>query len=138
MDEKTQITFLPTQTNDEDGLPNPAEVVVLFSSTVAFGPGAAPHYRCFYFDASINLDQNTDNSLGLQVSFDKGTTWVANDATATVAISNANADGRNVRSFYVAPYSDWRIVYTNGAVKQGTFQVQMIIDHSQRGVTAIV
>lgn len=123
--DKTRIPYTGS------ALPGNAEVITLFSSTAAFGPRAATHYRCFWFDVGLQVDQNAANSLQLQKSADGGTTWT-NAGTATT-INSGTAGGHSVTSFFVSPYADWRVVYTNGATPQTTFQVDMVIDHTSRG-----
>ena len=115
-------------------LPGNAEVVVLFSSTAAFGSRCSNHYQCHYFDVSLDVDQNVDNSVQLQVSDDGGTNFHL--IGATVAVSNASAAGAVPTCFYVGPYQDWRVVYTNGATPQTSFGVNMCIDHCSRGTVA--
>lgn len=128
MANKTRITY------SGSALPGNAEVVVLFNSTTAFGARAATHYSCYFFDVSLDVDQNTDNTVQLQVSDDGGTTFHL--VGAAVAITNASAAGAAPVCFYVAPYADWQIVYTNGATPQTSFGVNMIIDHCSRGSVA--
>ena len=118
--DKTRVTY------SGSALPGNAEAITLFSSTTAFGRRAAPHYRCFWFDVALQTDANADNELQLQKSADGGTTWV--DAGAAVTIGT----GHTVSEFFVSPYADWRVVYTNGATPQTTFAVDMVIDHSSR------
>lgn len=118
----------PTYTGS--ALPGNAEVITLFSSTAAFGARAATHYRCFWFDVALQVDQNADNSLQLQKSTNGGTTWT--NAGAAVTINSGTTGGHSVTSFFVSPYADWRVVYTNGATPQTAFQVDMAIDHTSR------
>jgi hypothetical protein len=106
-------------------LPGNAELTVLFSSTVAFGPRAAPHYRCFWFDIALET-ASAGNTVQLQKSGDGGVTWV--NAEAATAIGA----GHTVTELYVAPYADWRVLYTNGATPQTVFNVDMGIDHTSR------
>jgi len=120
--EKTRVTYTGS------ALPGNAEAITLFSSTTAFGKRAAPHYRCFWFDVALQVDQNADNTLQLQKSADGGTNWT--NAGAAVTINSATP--HVVTSFFVSPYADWRVVYTNGTTPQTTFQVDMVIDHTSR------
>lgn len=106
-------------------LPGNAEAIVLFNSTVAFGARAAPHYRVFWVDVDITTDQAAGTqTVALQKSNDGGTTWVT-VGTATVVIN-----GQTRESFYVAPYQDFRILYTNGTTPQTTFAVDLALDHN--------
>lgn len=123
-DEKTKVPYTGS------ALPGNAEAIVLFSSTTAFGARAAPHYRCFWFDVALLVDQNAANTLQLQKSANGGTTWV--NAEPAVTINSGTAGGNSVTDFFVSPYADWRVVYTNGATPQTTFQVDMVIDHMSR------
>jgi hypothetical protein len=112
-------------------LPGNAESIVLFNSTVAFGPRAAPHYRCFWVDVAIQTDQAAGTqTVALQKSSDGGTTWV------TVGTPTAVINGGTVVSFFVAPYQDFRILYLNGSTPQTTFAVDLVIDHSSRASAA--
>jgi hypothetical protein len=120
--DKTRITYAGS------ALPGAAEVVVMFSSTTAFGKRAATHYRCFWFDVALQIDANADNTLTLQKSADGGTTWVAVGAATTVNVATPSS----VNKFFVSPYADWRVVWTNGAVAQTLFSVDMVIDHTSR------
>ncbi len=122
--EKTRVTYTGS------ALPGNAEVITLFSSTVAFGARSATHYRCFWFDVALLLDQNAANTLQLQKSADGGVTWV--NAAPAVTINSGTTGGNSVTTFFVSPYADWRVVYTNGATPQTTFQVDMVIDHTSR------
>jgi hypothetical protein len=133
---KTRIPFQSNQTvAGALGMPNlPAggEVVILFNSTVAFGPRSATHYQCHFFDVSIDIDQNTDNTVKLQYSQDGGVTFIDAENTGTT-ISNADQDSVRAVRFSVDLYQDWRVVWTNGSVNQGVFNVNMGIDHCSRG-----
>jgi hypothetical protein len=112
-------------------LPGNAESIVLFNSAVAFGPRAAPHYRCFWVDVAIQTDEAAGTqTVALQKSADGGTTWV------TVGTPTAVIDGGTVVSFFVAPYQDFRILYVNGTTPQTLFAVDLVIDHSSRASAA--
>src|SRR5512139_768080 len=117
-DDKTRVTYTGS------ALPGNAEAIVLFSSTTAFGPRAAPHYRCFWFDVELQTDQAAGTqTLALQKSADGGTTWV------TVGTATPITSGQTQVSFFVSPYADFRVVYTNGTTPQTTFAVDMAIQH---------
>lgn len=122
MDDKTYIPYTGA------ALPGNAEVVILFSSTAMFGKKAAVHYGCFWFDVAIQASQG--GSLLLQRSIDGGVNYV-NAGTSIVV-----AAGNSVNSFFVSPYADWRVVFTNGATPQTQFIVEMVIDHQSRGSLA--
>jgi len=113
-------------------LPGNAEVVVLFSSTTAFGSRAAPHYNVYFVDVSITADQAAGTqTVKLQRSIDGGTTW------ADVPGSSTNVGTAIVpASFYVGVYRDFRVVYTNGTTPQTTFDVELVLDHESRGSVA--
>jgi len=112
-------------------LPGNAESIVLFNSSVAFGPRAAPHYRCFWVDVAIQTNQAAGTqTVALQKSADGGTTWV------TVGTPTAVVNGGTVVSFFVAPYQDFRILYLNGTTPQTLFAVDLVIDHSSRASAA--
>lgn len=119
--DKTRVTYTGS------ALPGNAEVITLFSSTTAFGKRCATHYRCFWFDVALNTDQAAGTqTMQLQKSADGGVTWV--NAEAAVAVGSGNTLGE----FFVSPYADWRVVYTNGTTPQTTFAVDMVIDHTSR------
>lgn len=119
--DKTRITY------SGSALPGNAESVVLFSSTVAFGPRAATHYRCFWFDVAITTDEAAGTqTVRLEKSIDGGTTWI------TVGTPTNVGDGNTSEEFFVSPYQDWRVVYLNGSTPQTLFGVDMVIDHSSR------
>lgn len=104
-------------------LPGNAEVIVLFSTTVAFGPRCAVHYRMTFIDIATQTDQGS-NTLQLQKSADGGVTWVAAGASSAVGT------GHVLTQIYVTPYEDWRVLYTNGATPQTTFAVDIVIRHA--------
>ncbi len=112
-------------------LPGNAESIVLFNSSVAFGPRAAPHYRCFWVDVAIQTNHAAGTqTVALQKSADGGTTWV------TVGTATNVVNGGTVVSFFVAPYQDFRILYVNGTTPQTLFAVDLVIDHSSRASAA--
>ena len=112
-------------------LPGNAEAIVLFSSTVAFGARAAPHYRCYWVDVAIQTDEAAGTqTVALQKSNDGGTTWI------TVGTPTDVGDGHTLASFFVAPYQDFRILYTNGTTPQTLFGVDLSIDHNSRSNAA--
>ncbi len=120
-DEKTRVTYTGS------ALPGNAESVVLFSSTVAFGARAAPHYRCFWVDVAIQADQAAGTqTVRLEKSVDGGTNWI------TVGTPTAVASGHTSKEFFVSPYQDFRIVYLNGTTPQTAFAVDLVIDHMSR------
>lgn len=113
-------------------LPGNAEEIVLFSSTVAFGARAAPHYRCFWVDVAIQTDEAAGTqTVRLEKSNDGGVTWV------TVGTPTAVVDGHTSEEFFVSPYQDFRIVYLNGTTPQtAIFAVDLVIDHTSRSAAA--
>lgn len=120
MSHKTYVTYDGT-------LPGAAEEVVFVSSTTFFGPRAAPHARCYWVDVAIQAD-NDDGAptLELQKSNDGGVTWI------TVGTPTVINDGHTLNFFFVNPYADWRIVFTNGTTPQASFYVDLVIDHTSR------
>lgn len=115
--EKTRVTYTGP------ALPGNAEVIIMFSTTVAFGPRCAPHYRMTFIDIATQTDQGS-NTLQLQKSTDGGVTWVA------VGAATAVGTGHVLTQLYVTPYADWRVVYTNGATPQGLFNVDIALRHA--------
>lgn len=132
--QKTYIPFKSSQTDDNDGLPAAAEVVVLFNSVTAMPPGENLHnYGDFYwFTYSIAPGTNTTgNSVTAQYSNNRGTTWNEFYASATnepVGDATTHTD-----EIFIGPYKDIRVLFTNGALKQATFAVNMTLDASERG-----
>lgn len=120
----TEKTYVPYKGT---ALPGNAESIVLFSSTVAFGPRAAPHYRCYWVDVAITTDEAAGTqTVRLEKSNDGGTTWI------TVGTPTAVGDGNTAEEFFVSPYQDFRIVYLNGTTPQTLFAVDLVIDHTSR------
>ena len=108
-------------------LPGNAETIVLFSSTVAFGSRAAPHYRCYWVYVAVTTDEAAGTqTVRLEKSLDGGTTWV------TVGSAINVIDGTTTAEFFVSPYDDFRIVYLNGSTPQTAFDVDLVIDHTSR------
>jgi hypothetical protein len=120
----TEKTYVPYQGSV---LPDNAESIVLFSSTVAFGPKAAQHYRCFWVDVALTTDQAAGTqTVRLEKSNDGGANWIA------VGTATAVGDGNTSEEFFVSPYQDFRIVYLNGTTPQTLFAVDLVIDHTSR------
>lgn len=135
---KTRITFKATQTADATGFPAPAEVVTLFNSVTAMGPGALHNVADFYwFTYSIAPDKNaTGNSVTAQYSNNGGTTWVEFYASTTsepVGDSTTFTD-----EIFIGPYRDIRVLFNNGALRQTVFHVNMSLDASERGPSQII
>jgi hypothetical protein len=108
-------------------LPGNAEAIVLFSSTTAWGRRAAQQYRAFWVDVAIQTDEAAGTqTVALQKSIDGGTTWI------TVGTPTAVGDGHTLEEFFVSPYQDFRILYTNGTTPQTLFGVDLVIDHTSR------
>jgi hypothetical protein len=132
MSSKTRIPFKNSQTADNDGLPKVSENVTLFNSVTAMGPRNLQNTAPFYwFTYSIAPSANTTgNSVTAQYSNDGGTTWVEFYASTTsepVGDSTTFTD-----EIFIGPYADVRVRFNNGAVKQGTFVVNMSLDASER------
>lgn len=112
-------------------LPGNAEEIVLFSSTVAFGSKCAPHYNCHFVDVEITTDEAAGTQqVSLEKSNDGGTNWIL------VGTATAVGDGNTAKSFLVAAYQDFRIVYLNGSTPQTLFAADLVIDHESRGSVA--
>ncbi len=134
---KTRITFKATQTADSTGLPAPAEVVVLFNSVTAMGPGALHNVADFYwYTYSIQPDKNTTgNSVTAQYSNNGGTDWVEFYASTTnepVGDSTTFTD-----EIFIGPYRDVRVLFNNGALRQTVFRVNQTLDASERVTSGI-
>lgn len=122
--EPTDKTYVPYK---GAALPGNAESVILFNSTVAFGPRAAPHYRVFWVDVAITTNQAAGTqTVAVQKSNDGGTTWITVGTPTAVISGNTNV------SFNVAPYQDFRILYLNGSTPQTLFAVDLVLDHTSR------
>jgi hypothetical protein len=120
----TEKTYVPY---NGPALPGNAESIVLFSSTAAFGPRAAPHYRCYWVDVALQTDQAAGTqTVALQKSVDGGTNWI------TVGTPTNVASGHTSEEFFVSPYQDFRILYLNGTTPQTAFAVDLVIDHTSR------
>ena len=125
-DEKTYVPYKGS------ALPGNAESIVLFSSTTAFGPRAAQHYRCFWVDVAIQTDEAAGTqTVALQKSNDGGTNWI------TVGTPTAVGDGHTAVEFFVSPYQDFRILYLNGTTPQTLFAADLVIDHNSRSSQAL-
>ena len=130
---KTRITFKATQTVDSTGLPAPAEVVVLFNSVTAMGPGALHNVADFYwFTYAIKAIVNaTGNSVTAQYSNNGGTTWhefYASDTNEPIGDSTTYRD-----EIAIGEFRDIRVLFNNGALRQTTgFTVNMTLDASER------
>jgi hypothetical protein len=132
MSSKTRIPFQITQTTDKDGLPKAAEVTTLFNSVTAMGARCLQNTAPFYwFTYSIAPSANaTGNSVTAQYSNNGGTTWTEFYASTT---NEPVGDGTTFTDeIFIGPYADLRVLFNNGAVKQGTFLVNMTLDASER------
>ncbi len=125
--EKTYVPYKGTAT------PGNAEEVVLFSSTVAFGPRCAQHYRIYWVDVDLSTTEAAGTqTVRLEKSVDGGTTWT------TVGTPTAVGDATSTKAeFFVSPYQDFRIVYLNGTTPQGAFHADLVLDHSSRSSQAL-
>lgn len=133
MSSKTRIPFKNTQTSAQDGLPGPSEVVTLFSSVTGMGARNLQNVACFYwFTYSIAPAVNTTgNSVTAQYSNDGGTTW--NEFYASTTNEPVGDSTTFTDEIFIGPYADIRVKYTNGALKQTSFAVNMTLDASERG-----
>ena len=130
---KTYIPFKTTQTADSDGLPRAAEVVVLFNSVVSMPPGGNLHsYADFYwFTYSIMAATNAaGNGVTAQYSNDKGVTW--NEFYASTTGEPVGDSTTFTDEIFIGPHQDVRVLYTNGAVKQSAFLVNLSLDSKER------
>lgn len=107
-------------------LPGNAEVITLFNSVTAFGIDAAPHYHINWVDIAVLADQNANNTVALQKSAD-GTNWVTVETAIVDAAGGAGVDPDRI-SFFVGVYENFRVVYTNGATVQTTFNVDLTLN----------
>jgi hypothetical protein len=124
----TEKTYVPYKGS---ALPGNAESIVLFSSNVAFGARAAPHYRCYWVDVALTTNQAAGTqTVALQKSNDGGANWI------TVGTPTAVGSGNTSKEFFVSPYSDFRILYVNGTTPQTLFGVDLVIDHTSRSAAA--
>lgn len=113
---KTHVPYRGT------ALPGNAEVITLFNSVLSFALNAAPHMQVNWVDIAIRFDQNANNTVALQKSTD-GTNWTT---VETRTISNlGDGSDPNALSFFVGVYSNFRIIYTNGATPQTVFAVDL-------------
>lgn len=124
MDDKTYIPYQGPSSLTA------SQALTLFDSSLpsAFGIDGAPHFRCFWVDLVIGLN-NVDNAptAVLERSIDRGVSWTQVDSEV-VTISNTH-----LIEFFVSPYRNWRIRFLNGIDAQSTFNVEMTIDHNSRG-----
>jgi hypothetical protein len=136
MSGKTRIPFKNTQTLDNDGLPRAAEVVTLFNSVTAMGKAAMQNHQFYWFTYSVSPSANTTgNSVTAQYSNDGGTTWKEFYASATnEPVGDATTFTDEI---FIGPYADVRVLFNNGAVKQGTFVVNMTLDASERTTAGV-
>ena len=138
MSNKTRITFQNTQVADDTGLPAPAEIVVLFDSTVAFPPGGNLQNMgsMYWFTYSIKPDTNTTgNSVTAQYSNDKGVTWnefYASDTNEPIGDSTTYRD-----EIAIGEFRDVRVLFNNGALRQSLFVVNMSLDAAERAASGI-
>ena len=134
MSSKTYIPFKNSQVDDGTGLPGPAEIVVLFDSTVAFPPGQNLHNMgaLYWLTYSVTPATNaTGNSVTAQFSNDRGVTWNEFHASSTnepVGDSTTYTD-----EVFIGPYQDVRLLFNNGALRQTAFIVNMSLDATERG-----
>lgn len=135
---KTIIPFKATQTANGSGLPGPAEVIILFSSTVAFGPySLSGHDSNYWFTYAIAPSTNaTGNSVTGEWSADGGTTW---NIFYTSASNEPVGDSTTfIDEVYVGMFRDVRFKFNNGALAQATkFDVAMSLDGAERATSAI-
>ena len=141
---KTIIPYKFTQTAagaagvSTTGFPAAAEVVVLFSSTVAWGPyGLNSHEDHNWFTYAIAPSTNaTGNSVTGEWSADGGTTW---NVFYTSASNEPVGDSTTfMDEVYIGMFRDVRFKFNNGAAAQATkFDVAMSIDGSERATSGI-
>ena len=135
---KTRIPFKATQTAGGTGLPGAAEVVTLFNSVTAMGPGNLQNVADFYwFTYSIAPSTNaTGNSVTAQYSNDGGTTW--NEFYASTTNEPVGDSTTFTDEIFIGPYRDVRVKFTNGTLAQATlFAVNMTLDASERTTAGV-
>lgn len=130
---KTRIPFKATQTSNQTGLPGPSEVVTLFNSVTAMGAYNLQNTAAFYwFTYSIAPAVNTTgNSVTADYSNDGGTTW--NNFYTSTTNEPVGDSTTFTDEIFIGPYADVRVRYTNGALAQTAFTVNMTLDASERG-----
>lgn len=135
---KTRIPFKNSQVDDGTGLPGPAEVVVLFDSTVAFPPGGNLQNMgsMYWFSYSIAPGANvTGNSVTAQYSNDNGTTWKEFYSSTT---NEPVGDSTTYRDeIAIGEFRDLRVLFNNGALRQTSFVVNMSLDAAERAPSGI-
>jgi hypothetical protein len=93
---------------------------VLFDTTEWFtvaGTLQALKNTHFHVDL-VNAEAGT---ITAYKSADRGVTWTVVD-TDSVAASGTDS---NYYEFHIAPYLDWKVVWTNGGAEQTTWEVSM-------------
>lgn len=136
--QRTIIPFKATQTANGSGLPGAAEVVILFSSVVVFGPKAL-HLMDdnYWFTYSIAPSTNaTGNSVTGEWSADGGTTWnVFHTSASNEPVGDSTTFTDEV---YIGNFMDVRFKFNNGASAQATkFDVAMALDAVQRATAGL-
>lgn len=132
----TRVPFQNSSTTDLDGLPKASEVVTLFNSVTAFGAKNLQNMgNLYWMSLTIRCDQNsTGNSLTADFSNDGGTTWI-NFYTST---TNTPTGGTTFTDeIFIGMYLDVRLRFTNGAVKQTVFAVNLTLDDKSRSTASL-
>ena len=135
MSRKTYVPFKNSQTADNDGLPRAAEVVTLFNSITACGNSqCVPHMNWYWFTFAIAPATNsTGNNVTADFSMDKGVSWTNFYSSNAVVANEPVGDSTLFRDeIAVGEYLDFRVQYTNGALKQSAFKCNMTLDASER------
>ena len=115
-------------------LPGNAETVIILATAptsgsftgVIAGPGNIGHF----FQTSkirrvvLALVNDQAGTLKEYKSMDRGATWLQINPDIAVAASAANSE--NIYDFWVEPYVDWKLAWTNGAAAQTAFSPDIV------------
>lgn len=107
-------------------LPGNAETVTIFDTTDGLaGTGASQMPANFMALAQLNrlylaLVNDQAGTLKSYSSEDRGKTWTQ---IGSLAVSAVAANSENPSDWLIESYSDWRLLWVNGATPQTTFRV---------------
>lgn len=100
---------------------------ILFDSTVMFTNGLRMHHIS---RAIFGVDNSQAGTRKAYWSPDRGTTWKLYDSVAVVAATASTDPGPF--AYLIDPYDDWKLVWTNGGVAQGTWLTSLTLIRSDR------
>lgn len=124
----TRITPVNTDGTEITAVTGSA-TVTLWNSVTNFNP--LQHSNVQWFVFYIEVDANTDNSLVLQYSMDKGENWTA---FSTTAITNASANEGEV---YIGHFEHVRAQFTAGSSDVDDFVANINIHAGDRSPIGI-